>query len=145
MKRISLSVTIFAMFLVSEAFAQELPLVRGVEAQPFMAQVLRLEEALSFLGSSLAPEDEARLAALRDQAPDQSVVEAVQQILDPYCLAMVEINPEARVKVIRGPAEAELIETGWRSFLIKVHNDADVNAELVVESPNAMPILHRSV
>ena len=144
MKRISLAVTIFAMFLVSEAFAQELPLVRGVEAQPFMAQVLRLEEALSFLGSSLAPEDEARLAALRDRAPDESVVEAVQQILDPYCLAMVEINPEARVKVVRGPAEAELIETGWRSFLVKVHNDADVNAELVVESPNAMPILHRS-
>ena len=63
MKRISLSVTIFSIFLVSEAFAQELPLVRGVEAQPFIAQVLRLEEALSFLGSSLAPEDEARLAA----------------------------------------------------------------------------------
>ena len=125
-------------------FAQELPLVRGVEAQPFIAQVLRLEEALSFLGSSLAPEDEARLAALRDRAPDESVVEAVQQILDPYCLAMVEINPEARVKVVRGPAAAELIETGWRSFLVKVHNDADVNAELVVESPNAMPILHRS-
>jgi len=57
---------------------------------------------------------------------------------------MVEINPEARVKVIRGPAEAELIEGGWRSFLVKVQNDADVNAELVVESPNAMPILHRS-
>ena len=57
---------------------------------------------------------------------------------------MVEINPEARVKVERGPAQAQLIEGGWTSYLVKVHNDADVNAELVVESPNAMPILHRS-
>ena len=138
-------IALFSLLLVvPRAFAQELPVVRGVEGQPLMAQVMRLKEALAFLGSSLEAEDEARLEALTDRAPDESVVAEIQEILDPYCLAMVEINPEARVKVIRGPAVADLIEGGWRSFLVKVQNDADVNAELVVESPNAMPILHRS-
>ena len=132
------------LLMVPHASAQELPLVRGVEGQPLVAQVMRLKEALAFLGSSLEAEDEARLEALTDRAPDESVVVEIQEILDPYCIAMVEINPEARVKVMPGPAEAELIEGGWRSFLVKVQNDADVNAELVVESPNAMPILHRS-
>lgn len=65
-------------------------------------------------------------------------------MLDPYCLAMVDINPEARVKVLRGPATAKLVEAGWTSFLIKVHNDAGVTAQLEVQSVNAAPALHRS-
>ena len=35
----------------------------------------------------------------------------------------VNINPESRVKVARGPAAAELVEQGWRVFLVKVHNE----------------------
>lgn len=141
MSRIAL---LCSFLVVPPALGQELPVVDGVEGQPLVAQVIRLKEALDFLGSSLEAEDEARIEALRDRAPDASVVAEIQEILDPYCLAMVEINPEARVKVIRGPAEAKLLEGGWTSYLVKVQNDADVNAELVVESPNAAPILHRS-
>jgi hypothetical protein len=68
----------------------------------------------------------------------------VQEILDPYCLAMVEINPEARVKVTRGPTEAKLTQWGWTSFLVKVHNEAGVTAKLQVESPHASPVFHVS-
>ena len=57
---------------------------------------------------------------------------------------VVEINPEARVKVLRGPAKARLVQGGWTSFLIKVHNDAGVTAALEVESVNAAPVLHIS-
>ena len=116
----------------------------GVEPQPFIAQVVRLEEALSFLGSRLLPADARAIQALVDQAPTPELVERIQQVLDPYCLAMVDINPEARVKVIRGPAKAELVQGGWKSFLVKVNNDAHINAELQVESPNALPLLHKS-
>ena len=35
------------LLIVPQAFAQELPLVRGVEGQPLMAQVIRLKEALA--------------------------------------------------------------------------------------------------
>jgi len=91
-------ITLFAVFLVAlPALGQDLPVVTGVEGQPLMAQVTRLKEALDFLGSSLQEEDAARLEALRDRAPDESVVREIQATLDPYCLAMVEINPEARV------------------------------------------------
>ena len=130
--------------LISPLDAQELARVAGVEPQPVLAQAIRLNEALAFLGSRLQPEDEQRLLGLRDHAADEELVALVQEILDPYCIAMVEINPEARVKVLRGPAQPELIQGGWKSFLVKVHNQAEVKAPLEVGSPNAEPILHRS-
>ncbi len=83
--------------------------VVGVEPQPLLAQALRLREALSFLGSSLSDDDEKRLLMLQNQPLTEQVVHDVQAILDPYCLARVDINPEARVKVERGLAKAKLI------------------------------------
>lgn len=81
---------------------------------------------------------------MRDAAPSDDTVAAVQAILDPYCIAMVHINPEMRVKVLSGPAEPVLMQHGWKSYLVKVHNEAGTRAELLPASPNAEPLLHRS-
>ena len=129
---------------VSWIYPEQLPKVHEVEPQPFVAQVVRLSEAMTFLGSSLRPDDLEQIQRLKDEAPTVSVVTRLQEVLDPYCLAMVDINPEARVKVIRGPAKTQLMERGWSSFLVKVHNAAAVNSALMVESPNALPSLHKS-
>lgn len=133
-----------AMFLyaASAAAQQAGPVTEGVEPQPFVAHVARLEEALSFVGSRLQPEDSEQLAALRRQPPSPDVVAAMQRVLDTYVLAFVDINPEARVRAVRGPGEAELVQNGWRSFLVKVHNQAALRAPLEVTSPNAAPLLH---
>jgi hypothetical protein len=117
--------------------AETLPLVDGVESQPLLAQATRLNEALTFLGSSLSQADADKLLALRDKPNSQDVSKQIQQILDPYCLFMVDINPEARVKVLRGLAPPILMQSGWKSFLVKVHNQARVPAQLHAESPNA--------
>src|SRR6266481_1663406 len=53
---------------------------------------------------------------------------------------LVEINPESRVKVAKGVAAPELVEQGWRQFLVKVQNDAGVTAPLKAESPNAQKL-----
>jgi hypothetical protein len=113
-----------------------------MDSQPLLAGALRLSEALSFLGSSLTTTDEKRLKALEHQAPSQEITKQIQQILDPYCLAMIDINPESRVKVERGPAQAKLMQGGWVSFLVKVHNQAGITAQLEVESPNAATPLY---
>ncbi len=117
-------------------------IISGVEPQPLLSQAIRLKDALSFLGSPLSQQDEKRLQALQHQPLTQQVVNDVQAILDPYCLAFININPEARVKVERGPAKAKLIQGGWVSFLVKVNNDAGVTAQLVAESPNAATPLY---
>ena len=44
-----------------------LPVVDNVTPQPLLAQALRLNEALAFLGSSLSKEDAGRLKQLKDK------------------------------------------------------------------------------
>ncbi|HEY1165091.1 MAG TPA: CehA/McbA family metallohydrolase [Chitinophaga sp.] len=124
--------------------AQDRDLIPDVEPQPLLAQALRLDEALTFLGSSLSKEDSKSLQTLQHAPLTPATADAVQQILDPYCLAMVHINPEARVKVSRGPAAAKLVQGGWTSFLVKVHNEAGITAQLRAASPQALQALHIS-
>jgi hypothetical protein len=139
--------TLFLLLTFFSAFAQHghhpnLPPVEGLEPQPLLAQALRLKEALAFLGSSLSKKDAKLLEDIRNKPLNSESIHTIQQILDPYCLAVVSINPEARVKVSRGSAEARLIQDGWTTFLVKVLNEAGSTAQLNVESPNARLPVH---
>jgi len=116
----------------------------SVEPQPLLAQALRLRDALSFLGSSLSPAEEKIISDLQTRTLSQETVKRIQEILDPYCLAIININPEGRVKVERGPAPARLTQGGWTTFLTKINNEAGVNAQLQVESANSLPPMHGS-
>src|SRR5262249_41409410 len=58
----------------------------------------------------------------------------------PHVLALVNINPESRVKAKRGPAEATLQQGGYTPVLVKVVNEAGVTKVLRVASPQAQPI-----
>jgi hypothetical protein len=124
--------------------AKDWPAVQGMEPQPLLAHALRLEEALGFIGSALAPQDSSRLQTLLQQPITPQLVPTIESILDPYCLALAHINPEMRVKVLEGPADARLRQRGWTSFLIKIHNEAGTRAGLQVTSPNAGPLFHLS-
>ncbi|MBW3598967.1 MAG: CehA/McbA family metallohydrolase [Planctomycetes bacterium] len=126
------------------AAGEELPLVSGIDAQPLKAQVKRVVEALETLGEPLSARRQAALQEAIQTADDDKAVEGIQKVLDELCLAGVSINPESRVKAQPGPAPKELVENGWRVFLIKVHNEAGVTAPLGVVSPNAAPLVKRS-
>jgi hypothetical protein len=114
--------------------AETLPVVAEVERQPLAAQVERVVQALELTGEPFA--EKGALAG--------ASVEKIQEILDKHCLVGLEINPEARVKVQQGPAKAELLEQGWRSFLVKVHNQAGLTAAVGVDSPNAGPMQNQN-
>src|SRR6185312_6817957 len=99
-----------------------------VEFQPRSAHAVRVNDALKLLGEPLAPNDEKALLQATGGSGGPAGVAEIQRVLDRYCLLMVDINPESRVKVERGPANAELVEQGGRTFLIKVTNEAGVTA-----------------
>lgn len=124
--------------------AEELPVVEGVELQPLAAQVRRVAEALEYLGEPLTAREVEALRQASNQADAGAGVKAIQAVLDRHCLVGVNVNPESRVKAGPGAAEAKLIQHGWTVFLVKVHNEAGVTAELRVESPNAAPLQKRS-
>ena len=119
-------------------------IISNVEPQPLLAQALRLNDALNYLGSSLSKEDQTELKQLQQKPLTQGTVKAIQSILDPYCIALVDINAESLVKVDRGAAAPHLIQNGWTSFLVKIHNEAGINARLQVESSNGEPDFHIS-
>ena len=138
-----LSFAAFAV-LIPVARAEDLPLITDVEAQPFKAQVRRVVTALDFLGESLTTAERETFQAALAQPDDDQAVKAIQEALDHRVLVGVNVNPESRVKVARGPAPALLNEQGWRVFLVKVHNEAGVTAQLKASSPNAAPVYARS-
>ena len=128
----------------------------AVELQPLAAQVSRLVEALDYIGAPLAAADRQALdAAVREgeSAPARDArgretahagaTAAMQKILDRYALFDVHINPESRVKVTAGTAKPELVQHGWRTFLVKVRNEAGVTAALKAESPQGQRVWSR--
>src|SRR5258706_1718991 len=118
--------------------AQELPIVSGVEHQPLAAQAARLVEALQILGEPLPAGETSQLNKLAEAVSGRpDAVLEIQKILDRHCLVGVNINPESRVKVEEGPAKPELVEQGWRTFLVKVRNEAGITPVLAVDSPNS--------
>jgi len=113
--------------------------VRKVELQPLLVQVDRLKNALQYLGEPLPSATFEKLEKAKNLPKESAAIELIQNALDPFCLAVVTINPESRVKVAGGPAVKELAEHGWRNFLVKVINEAGVTAPLKASSPNALP------
>jgi hypothetical protein len=122
------------------AAAETSPNVRQVELQPLLAQTDRLLAALDYLGSPASQEVKAALDKVRRQPDSPDAAAQLQAAMDPLCLVVVLINPESRVQLQRGPAPAELVEQGWRTFLVKVVNDAGVTAPLQAESASALPL-----
>ena len=120
--------------------AENLPLVSGVELQPLAAQVERVVQALKLPGAADAGPGSTHCAGAlgcrcgrgcgEDPAGSRSAVPGGRR----------RSIPESRVKVQAGPAAKELMEQGWRVFLVKVHNQAGVTAPLRCTSPNAAPL-----
>jgi hypothetical protein len=115
---------------VIEPCGSRLPIIRDVPWQPFIAQVTRLIAAAQYLGAPLPADHQRELEAAFKMNNEESAVTSIQRVLDCHCLVGVEINPEMRVKVAPGPAKPELVEHGWRQFLVKVHNEAGTTAVL---------------
>ena len=117
-----------------------LPIVSEVEWQPFVAQVRRVIEATDYLGAPFSAVDKAALNAAMESADYKAAVVKLQEILDRYTLFGVHINPEMRVKVAAGDAKPELMQDGWRQFLVKVANESGTTAPLAAVSPNAQSV-----
>ncbi len=104
-----------------------------VEAQPLAANLHRLSQAMESLGRPL-PADTLR--ALEGAAKSEDAV-GLQAAVDPLVLLHVSINPELRVKVTRGTADATIQQGGFTPFLIKVVNEGTTTRALDVVSPQA--------
>ncbi len=114
-----------------------LPVVEEIEWPPFRDHCRQLLKTLAETKTPLPAETVQAVRALLDKKPDdpQAAARAVQQLLDPHCLLAVDINPESRVKAMRGPAAPKLRQNDETLVLIKVHNDGGVTHQLRLRGP----------
>jgi hypothetical protein len=134
----TLLATLILLGIASAAGAQTaLPSVEETDRGPLQQKCQQLLEALDKLGSPLPPDTERALRALlKDKEIGAAKLTAdVQELLDPLCLVAVAINPESRVKALRGPALAELRRGQARVVLVKVVNEAGATPSLEVSGP----------
>lgn len=123
--------------LVCCAGAQDsVPVVPGVEGQPLAANVKRLIAALEYLGTPLGEEVSRTLK----EAAEARDAEALQRILDKQVVFVVDLNPEVRVKVARGPGKVVLQQGGFTPWLVKVVNGSTVAGRIQMVSPQAGPV-----
>jgi hypothetical protein len=112
---------------------------QDVPAQPLLAQITRLTQALETVGDPLPVTVVEQLKKLSDE---KNAVTEVQKLLDPLCLASVTIAKDGTVKITPLHKQPDLVEQGWRTWLIKVNNLAESTGSLVYESPNAKAVPH---
>src|SRR5205823_2540435 len=108
--------------------SDSLPLVRDVELGEMRRACQRLRETLADLKNPFPAQQAKALTTILsegDKDPD-TAVKQIQELLDPFCLIQITINPESRVKAARGPAQAEVPLDREKFFLAKVHNEAGV-------------------
>lgn len=125
--------------------AAEFETIFDVEKQPLAAATERLIEALQYVGAPMADENVAKLKTAMLLKEDRESVKAIQDVLDPLCLAQVTINAESRVSAIEGNTPKKLIQQGWSTFLVKVNNTARITPQLVVSSPQAGPMYEKAI
>ena len=107
-----------------------------VEGQPLAANIQRVVEALDSLGAPL-PADLRTDLTKAGRARDAT---RLQELLDARVLLVVHINPEARVKVARGPAQAALQQAGYAPVLVKIVNESRGTQRLRIASPQSGPV-----
>ncbi|MEI6324800.1 MAG: CehA/McbA family metallohydrolase [Gemmataceae bacterium] len=130
----------FVPLMSGQAPQPEWPMKWGVEAQPLIAQTNRIASAMEILGQPLDPKIARTLKALRETQGNDAVAKAVQEALDPLCLAAVEVGPTGVTRVIPGRSVPLLVEQGWTLALVKVINQAGTTGILQPDSPSAKPI-----
>jgi hypothetical protein len=134
MSRFLLGCTLVLLAVPTALRAQTpLPIVEDVEWKAFRERTQKLLRALE---SAVPAEKLAAIKAMleKEEATPQAA-EAVQKLLDPYCLVGLSINPESRVKAVRGAAATELVQNRETVLLIKVQNEAGVTQLPGVSGP----------
>ncbi|WP_232064498.1 CehA/McbA family metallohydrolase [Rhodocytophaga rosea] len=97
-------------------------------------------ETLDFLGTPLSSADKQKIEEIIRTRNAFQMTEEIASTLDKYCILEASINPESRVQVVPGKANPQLWQNGWRTFLIKVDNQAGITAVLQASSQQASKV-----
>jgi hypothetical protein len=131
-----------ALFSRTRVEAKAAPIDAGF-AQPMLAQARRIIATVAKLGEPLSATEVARIDALEAAGDLTGAAAAAAELFNARTLLVATVSPEARVSVVQGKAPVELVQQGWRVFLVRIDNSAMVPGRLDVTSPEALPLNNR--
>ena len=141
MGMLALAVSLLAVVSRAGRMASRPP---ALELQPLAAQVARVTEALTYLGAPLADADRRAIDAALAGADERAAMARIQEVArSPLPARRPHQSREPRARDAGASARPELVEQGWRTFLVKVRNEAGVTAPLRVSSPQAQRVFAR--
>lgn len=109
-------------------------------AQPLLAQARRVIATFARIGEPLAAESIAAIDALAAQGDIGAAANRAAALFEQHTLLIASVTGEARVSVKQGKAPPQLVQSGWRSFLVRVDNPSMVPGTLTISSPQALPL-----
>ena len=137
-------VTILAVYAPNSRAAMPMVDARDTKAarQRLEENVAQLLRALGDLGSAIPEDDRVRLD-VGAGVPDDEAIGTIQEVLDRYALLMVHIDDEAWFKISPAspdPNSRRLVQSQWKTYLVKVNNEGRITSPLEVRSPQALPM-----
>ncbi|HZU36644.1 MAG TPA: hypothetical protein VFA18_12075 [Gemmataceae bacterium] len=129
--------TLWLALLAGPALADDLPVSGDVDWSLFRRNCSDAMQTLEQLKSPLPAATAKQLTALLRTHPADPAKQAieVQKLLDPHCLVLISINPESRVKAVRGPRPATLPLNRAGGVLVKIDNEGGVTHPLRLTGP----------
>lgn len=109
------------------------PISERVAPQPYFAAVNRAIQALKHLGAPISVADANTIADLT-QHKDAAAVAKAEEILSYYTLAQLSLGPDGAPQITGGNASRQLVEQGWRMFLVRVENTKNQKGSLLFTS-----------
>src|SRR5438034_3670519 len=96
----ALIIAIVAPFAPTADAPAAFPQVATVEAQPLLAQITRLRQALDAIGEPLPRDVQTALDKLADEKDAAKVTREAQRILDPLCAFAIEFGADDSVRAV---------------------------------------------
>jgi hypothetical protein len=112
--------------------------VSAADRRRYFDGVAQSIAALAASGAMLSADDVRTLQRLAANPTDASIA-AAEAILERYTLFRVTLDESGVARTSAGGARAELIEQGWRAFLVRVENAHGARQPLSVATPHGAP------
>lgn len=109
-------------------------------AQPLLGLFQRTAESLARAGEPLPAGELASIDASVAAGRLVDAAQAAVALLQTRVLLNASVTAEARVSVRRGLLKPQLVQGGWRLFLVRIDNPALVPGKLGVSSASAIPV-----
>ncbi len=122
------------------AHSLDIPAIAPSTSDPSLAaHAKHIAKALRVAGAPLTDVEWNALNQACADPDSKKGFRAIQALLDARVVSFVHITPNGQIDRVTAPKEQQLQGQGWRTYLVKIHNEAGSKLPIAAQSPHAKP------